>query len=203
MATINIEQFVADLLERNRALYGDARMEAPEGSEGQEPKDDDKPAEGDKPDEDKGDPKDDGKGSDDDKGDEPKEDELPEWARKELTKVRGEAAGYRTRLRDAEARLSEAKTPEEIEAAVKEFKDRNAELEHELLVVKIAQKHGLPEELAARLKGATPEELEKDAKALQKFIVPATPESLGGGLDPNDDDDGETDPRKLARKIRR
>ncbi|MGW0705094.1 hypothetical protein ACWD4G_03800 [Streptomyces sp. NPDC002643] len=132
------------------------------------------------------------------------EDELPDWARKELAKVRGEAAGYRTRLRDAETKLSGAKSPEEVEAAIAEVKAKNAELEHSLVVASVARKYDLPEELAGRLRGTTPEELEADAKALQALITPAAPPALGGGLTPSDDeDDGEMDPRKLARRTRR
>jgi hypothetical protein len=132
------------------------------------------------------------------------EDELPDWARKELAKVRNEAAGYRTRLRDAEAKLSEAKTPEEVEAALADVKAKNAELERSLLVSTVARKFDLPAELAGRLQGSTPEELEADAKALQTLLTPAAPSALGGGLTPSDDDDdGEMDPRKLARRTRR
>ncbi|NWF28242.1 hypothetical protein HW130_18540 [Streptomyces sp. PKU-EA00015] len=132
------------------------------------------------------------------------EDELPDWARKELAKVRNEAAGYRTRLRDAETKLSEAKTPEEVEAALADVKAKNAELERSLVVATVARKFDLPAELAGRLQGATPEELEADAKALQALLTPAAPPALGGGLTPSDDeDDGEMDPRKLARRTRR
>ncbi|MFG2850864.1 hypothetical protein ACGFZ9_09360 [Streptomyces mirabilis] len=131
------------------------------------------------------------------------DDELPDWARKELAKVRNEAAGYRTRLRDAETKLSEAKSPEEFEAALAEVKTKNAELERSVLVTTVARKFDLPEELAGRLRGATPEELEADAKALQVLLTPAAPPSLGGGLDPSDEDDGDMDPRKLARRTRR
>ncbi|KOG26814.1 hypothetical protein [Streptomyces viridochromogenes] len=131
------------------------------------------------------------------------EDELPDWARKELAKVRGEAAGYRTRLRDAETKLSEAKTPEEVEAALADVKSKNAELERSLLVATVARKYDLPAELAGRLQGGTPEELDTDAKALQALLTPAAPPSLGGGLNPSDEDDGEMDPRKLARRSRR
>ncbi|MEU6959598.1 hypothetical protein [Streptomyces chrestomyceticus] len=129
--------------------------------------------------------------------------DLPEWARKELSKVRGEAASYRTRLRDAETKLSEAKSPEEFETALAEVKAKNAELEHSLVVASVARKYDLPEELAGRLRGSTSDELEADAKALQALLAPAAPPSLGGGLDPSDEDDGEMDPRKLARRSRR
>ncbi|MFE7124038.1 hypothetical protein [Streptomyces sp. NPDC057617] len=117
--------------------------------------------------------------------------------------MRGEAASYRTRLRDAESKLSEAKSPEEFEAALTEVKAKNAELEHSLVVASVARKFELPDELAGRLRGSTPQELETDAKALQALLAPTAPESLGGGLTPSDEDDGEMDPRVLARRSRR
>ncbi|MEU2111525.1 hypothetical protein [Streptomyces sp. NPDC019507] len=131
------------------------------------------------------------------------EDELPPWARKELAKVRNEAAGYRTRLRDAETKLSGAKSPEEFEAALADVKAQNAALERSLLVTKVAAKYELPDLLAEALKGESAEELEKHAKSLQDLLASNAPESLGGGLDPSDEDDGEMDPRKLARRSRR
>ncbi|MFI2673895.1 hypothetical protein ACH5AU_30805 [Streptomyces albidoflavus] len=131
------------------------------------------------------------------------EEGLPDWARKELAKVRGEAAGYRTRLRDAETRLEGAKSTEEFEAALTEVKQQNAELERSLVVASVARRFDLPEELAGRLRGTTPEELEADAKSLQSLLTPKAPAALGGGLDPSEGDDGEMDPRKLARRTRR
>ncbi|WP_394615889.1 hypothetical protein JNUCC0626_40165 [Lentzea sp. JNUCC 0626] len=131
------------------------------------------------------------------------EDDLPEWARKELTKVRGEAANYRTQLRAAQESLSNAKTPEEFQAATAQLSAKVTELETSLLRSSVARKYDLPDELAERLRGSTAEEMESDAKALQKFAGPVTPESLGGGLTPDSTDDGEMDPRKLARRTRR
>lgn len=98
-------------------------------------------------------------------------------------------APTRTRLRDAETKLSEA---QEAEAALTEVKAENAKLERSLVVASVARKYDLSEELEA------------DAKALQALVTPATPPALGGGLTPSDDrDDGEMGPRKLARRSRR
>lgn len=133
------------------------------------------------------------------------EDELPEWARNELKKARGDAARYRTGLRDAEAKLAAAKTPEEFETATRELAEQNAKLSREIAVRDVAAKHGLPPALAARLQGSTPEEMEADAVELAKLVAPA-PTSSGtpsGGLDPSADDDDEMDPRKLAARHRR
>lgn len=184
-----IESFVSNLLATHKAAFGDARMEDAVEDQASE----DAAAEGE--------PK-----EDEAKKLEPAEGKKPlsaEALEKELERVRKEAAGYRTRARTAETALSEAKTPDDIAAAVAEFKDANARLERQVMVDKVARKHGLPDELAARLAGATPEEIEKDAKSLAKFIVVAGPPVLTGGLTPDDGDDGENDPRKLARRIRR
>lgn len=133
----------------------------------------------------------------------PKEEEIPaEVLRRKLTEANAEAANYRTRLREAEAKLSEAKTPEDIEAAIAEFKQRNAELERQVALTTVARKYDLPDELAALLKGDTAEEMEAVAKSLQKFVKPApTPESLSGGLDPASDED-DFDMTAAVRKAR-
>ncbi|WP_405056971.1 hypothetical protein OG474_30055 [Kribbella sp. NBC_01505] len=133
--------------------------------------------------------------------------ELPEWAKKEIAKLRSENANSRVKAREAETKLSAAKTPEEFEAAVAEVKATNAELERRVLVSEAARKHKLPDELAEVLKGSTVEELEAHAKTLAKF-APAEqsePEKLSGGLNPTDQD-AAFDPvaaSRAARKRRR
>ncbi|MFD7259326.1 hypothetical protein [Streptomyces sp. NPDC059874] len=122
--------------------------------------------------------------------------------RKELTDVRAEAANYRVKLREVEAKFANAKTPEEFEAAVSELKAQNEALERQILLNNVAAKYELPAALAKRLTGITPEELEADAKELQKLVAPATPESLGGGLDPEVDSD-DLDPVKAVQAARR
>lgn len=136
-------------------------------------------------------------------GDGQAEDELPEWARKELKKVRGEAANYRTQLRDAQDTLKNAKTPEEFQAATASLTEKLGDLEAQLLREQVARKYELPDELAVLLKGKTSEELEAVAKTLQKYAPATESVVLGGGLTPDDGDDGEMDPRKLARRTRR
>lgn len=127
------------------------------------------------------------------------EDELPEWARKELTKVRAEAANYRTRLRDAETQLKEAKTPEEYEAAINEFREQNAKLERQVLVNSVARKYHLPDDLAEVLQGDTEKELTAHAKKLAKYASVEEPQDLSGGLTPGDGDGGPSDPATLAQ----
>ncbi|MFD7677527.1 hypothetical protein [Streptomyces sp. NPDC060187] len=121
--------------------------------------------------------------------------------RKKLTDANAEAANYRTKLRETEAKLSSAKTVEEFEAATAELKGQVETLERQILLNNVAAKYELPTALAKRLTGTTEAELEADAKELQKLVAPATPESLGGGLDPDDGDD--FDPVKAARAARK
>lgn len=142
--------------------------------------------------------------ADSDRGEQPDSvDSLPKWARDRLSKANNEAARYRTGLRDAEAKLAGAKTPEQFEAAVAELRDGNARLERELLVERVARKAELPQELAELLQGDTEDELKAHADKLRKFAAPATqtPQLLSGGLDPSDGDD--FDPVKAAHAARR
>lgn len=192
----NHEAFIEALFAKNKAIYGDARMELET-----EEKPEEKPAEG-EPEEKPEEPSE----TPEEKPEVKPSDELPEWAQKELTSVRAEAANYRTKLREAEQALSGAKTPEEVAAAIAELTEQNAKLERSLLVRDVAAEFKLPAELAEVLKGDDIDALKEHAKKLAKF-APAdevhVPESLGGGLTPNDDDDTEMDPRKLARRTRR
>lgn len=128
------------------------------------------------------------------------EDELPEWARTKLTKANSEAANYRTRLRETEAKLAEAKTPEQFAAALAEVTAKNAELERSVLVNGVAGKHNLPAELAELLKGDDEAALTAHAKTLQKFIAKGkAPLGLNGGLTPGENEADDNDPRKLAQ----
>jgi hypothetical protein len=103
---------------------------------------------------------------------------------------------------EVEAKFADAKTPEEFEAAVSELKVQNEALERQILLSNVAAKYELPAALAKRLAGTTPEELEADAKELRKLVAPAAPESLRGGLDPEDDPD-DFDPVKAVQAARR
>jgi hypothetical protein len=134
-------------------------------------------------------------------GAEDKDSELPEWARNELASVRQEAGRYRQLARDVKAQFEGAKTPEEFEAATADLTSKVTELEQQLLRQTIGNTHKLPQSLIGRLQGSTPEEIEADAKELQKLVkVKADPERLSGGLDPSEDDS--FDPVAAARKAR-
>lgn len=121
------------------------------------------------------------------------ENDLPDWAKKELTRARAEAANYRTRAREAQDALKQAKTPEEFQAAVDALNEQVAKAERAALVASTARKFNLPDDLAEVLQGTTAEELEAHAKKLQRYASPGEPQRLGGGLDPTssgDDGDG-------------
>jgi hypothetical protein len=137
------------------------------------------------------------------------EDSLPDWARKKLTKANTEAANYRTKLRDAEKALENAKTPEEVETILNGWKNEREEQERKdaedaraLLIENIALKHRLPEKIASRLVGNTREELEADAKELAADFAIEDDENvfLEGGLSPRNRDSDSDDPRELAKK---
>ncbi|WP_159795663.1 DUF7239 family protein [Puerhibacterium puerhi] len=149
-------------------------IEEPSDEGGSGPKDDTPPADESKPKEDgTPTPKDEDKGGN-------KEDDLPAWARDELSRTRREAARYRTERNDLRDKLKDAKTPEEFQAAVDEYNQKVSELELSLTREKVARKFNLPDELAERLKGSTEEELASDAEILKQFARPAR----GGGSDP-------------------
>ncbi|WP_329289548.1 hypothetical protein [Streptomyces pseudovenezuelae] len=126
----------------------------------------------------------------------------PEVLRKKLTESNAEAANYRTKLRETEAKLSSAKTLEEFETATSELRGQIETLERQILLKDVAAKYELPAALAKRLTGSTPAELEADAKELQKLVAPAAPETLSGGLNPDNGAD-DFDPVKAARAARK
>lgn len=130
-----------------------------------------------------------------------------------VKQLREESASYRTKLREAEDRLKEAKTPEEVEAIRQEMaKEREdadkkaAEEAHQLMVENVALTYKLPPKLAKKLAGSTREELEADAKELAEFAPKADDDEdvdLEGGLTPRNRDSDPDDPRELAQKYGR
>ncbi len=98
-----------------------------------------------------------------------KKEESPELTleemKAELAKARREAAKYRT-----EKNSIEKEKLTELQQIQKEMSDLKAELFNAKRNA-VAAKYGLPDALADRLKGETPEELEEDAKALAALVV--------------------------------
>jgi hypothetical protein len=90
--------------------------------------------------------------------------------RNEAAKHRREAVQVTAKLKELEdASLSEAdRTKRERDEAVNE----REELRLELMRLRIATKHNLPEVLASRLQGEDETAMEADAKVLAKLMVP-------------------------------
>lgn len=128
---------------------------------------------------------------------------LPDWAQTEITRLRRENARRRTALREAEERLKNAKTEEDMAAAIAEWEAKASKLESELVRERVLRQVPLPDTLAARLQGETEEELLADAKSLAGLVRPRPPApDPAGGLDPTTPPDDEIDPVEAARKAR-
>src|SRR5690606_25787522 len=79
-----------------------------------------------------------------------------------VKQLRDEAASYRTKLRETEAKYEGAKTPDEVEAITRELRDTIAAYERENARREAAEAAGLPLSFAGRLQGETAEELLAD-----------------------------------------
>ncbi|MCT1430573.1 hypothetical protein M3G50_07375 [Brachybacterium muris] len=109
-----------------------------------------------------------GEGGDDDSG-ESQEDESSAPLDQEATiaalrKARDQAAKYRQRTHEAEKKAEGASKETEAQAS-------------EILRLRVALKHGLPEALVGRLNGSTEEELLADAEDLMGLFVAKEPPS--------------------------
>lgn len=141
-------------------------------------------------------------GSDEDDEDEGG-DELPDWARKKLSKANKEAANFRTQLRELQQKLEGAKTPEEVAAITNELTESNTTLTLDLARERALRKHGLEEDDLVLLTASSPEEIDKQAERIASRIGGGESSSLRGGLDPTDDDTDSSDPGVLAKKYGR
>jgi hypothetical protein len=123
----------------------------------------------------------------------------------EAAAKRVENRSLRENLETLQSQLSEAKTPEEFQAAVDEYKQKLDETQVEVMRERVARKFGLPDPLAERLRGSTEEELTADAESLRGLIgaptPPATPKNPpSGGLTPGNKAE---DPAARAERIRK
>jgi hypothetical protein len=117
--------------------------------------------------------------------------DLPKWAQDELSRARGEAASYRTQLRDAESARDSFKTQYEEETAkVQGISTERDDAKLFGLKLDAALDVGVPGDslkvFADRLRGSTLDELKADAKTLKEngFGVPASgrPTDRSAGL---------------------
>lgn len=99
------------------------------------------------------------------------------WAKNAVESANREAASRRVALREAEDKLKEAKTPEEVQAAVADLSTKAAKLEAELARERAARKHGLSDDVLEFLTGTTEEQIEAQAAKLAAKLQPASQET--------------------------
>lgn len=105
-------------------------------------------------------------------------DSLPEWAQKELTKARNDAAKYRTEKRELKQQLENAgeadKKRSEVEKKLHEQSETLSDRESELGKLKAVLNAGMPADqavsMASRVKGATEDEWNHDAAELASMF---------------------------------
>lgn len=138
--------------------------------------------------------------------DEENEDNLPEWARKALTKANNQAAEARVRANQIMEQYKDAKTVEEFQQMQAELSANNEKLELDLARERVGRQHRLPDELVEVLQGKTPEELEAHALKLAKFsgvkspTPPPPPPPPTGDRDGRQGDPDDESPEALAKK---
>lgn len=132
-------------------------------------------------------------------------DDLPDWAQNEIRSLRAECARRRTESNELKSRLDEAKSQEDIDAAVADYQARLAQAEREVAFARHTQ--GLSEDLLEFVQGDTEDEIKASAQKVRAAFEaranaePAPPAEVSGGMSPADDDE-DLDPIELARRIR-
>lgn len=91
----------------------------------------------------------------------------PEKAREKIRKINSENRNLRKRAADAEAKAQGVSDKEKTITAQ----------EAEIMRLRVAVKHGLPEKLVSRLTGSTEEEILQDAEELMELFGSRTPPS--------------------------
>lgn len=114
-----------------------------------------------------------------------------------VSKLRGEAAKYRTQAKELaekakkfdEHEKSQKSEQEKLTDDLRAATESRAQLESELLRMKVASSKNLPASLVGRLQGNSVEELEADADALMSDLKSqfverqkSTPEQTGAGV---------------------
>lgn len=130
---------------------------------------------------------------------------LSESWQREIKALRKENAERRTNYNDLKAQLDAAKTQEDIDAAVGEYKNQVVELERSLAF----ERHtaGLPDEARELVVGQTEDEIKASADKVRKLLEGAAGQQANepdleatGGLNPRGNQSGAgQSPRDLAR----
>lgn len=111
--------------------------------------------------------------------DSPGIDQLPESWRAEIKRLRSEAAGHRSRVKELEPLAQEAEklreaqmtSQQKIEARATQLEARATAAERVVAQYAAATKAGISLEFASRLVGDTPEELAADAEKLKQLVA--------------------------------
>jgi len=88
------------------------------------------------------------------------------WTKTAIESANREAAGRRVALREAEDKLKEAKTPEEVQSILAEHTRKADELSAQLSRERAARKHSLSDDVLEFLTGTTEEQIEAQAAKL-------------------------------------
>lgn len=131
------------------------------------------------------------------------------WTKSAVERANSEAASRRVQLREAEEKLKEAKTPEEVQAIVSEYTKKSEELEANLARERAARKHKLSDDVLEFLTGTTPEQIEaqaaklaglKPAETAPPRVITQTPPA--GGVTPAEKPEKPVSGRELWRAHR-
>ena len=129
---------------------------------------------------------------------------LPESWQREVRSLRAENADRRTKFNELKEQLDQAKSQEDIDKAVAEYKARAEQLERELSIEKHTR--GLPEGAAELVTGNTDEEIKASADKVRKLLEGAGKQEsepdldASGGLNPRGKGaPAGANPRELAR----
>jgi predicted nucleic acid-binding Zn-ribbon protein len=135
---------------------------------------------------------------------------LPEefaWLKNDLETTRREAAARRVELRGLQDKFKDAKTPEEVSAAIADATKRSAQLEAEVARERAARKHKLDDVLLEFLTGTDEEQIEAQAAKLAA-LRPSAPEATAtrqeprGGVTPSASTPPEIDGREAWKQYR-
>lgn len=88
------------------------------------------------------------------------------WTRSAVESANREAASRRVALRELEEKTKDAKTPEEVTAAMADFQKKEGELVSALARERAARKHSLSDDVLEFLTGSTEEQIEAQAAKL-------------------------------------
>lgn len=97
------------------------------------------------------------------------------WVKDEISSLRRGEASYRTQLREREAELANAKTPEEVQAVIDSFTSKTSDLELELARERAIRTHKLEDAHLEFITGSTPEEISASAEKLRTLLGAVTP----------------------------